>query len=386
MSIRFNKPYIQGNEYKYLRKVIDNIKLSGGGEFTKKCHQFFQERYGFKKTLLTTSGTDALEMSAILTEIGQGDEVIMPSYTFVSTANAFVLRGAKIKFADIQDDVPNIDPAKIEKAITKNTKAIVVVHYAGIACDMDPVMEIARNYNLYVIEDAAQAIESYYKGYPLGSIGDIGIFSFHETKNIISGEGGLCIINNEDLIERAEIIWEKGTNRQAFQRGEVDKYSWVDVGSSFLPSELIAGFLYAQLENLDVIIEKRLRVWNKYFHALEELNQEGYITLPSIPSYATNNAHIFYLMVNNKQTRKTLLEHLNANGIKAIFHYVPLHSSPFFTEGFNSCYLENTEKTSNLIIRLPLFCELEENEQNFIINEIYTFYSKKELDLRYKEL
>ena len=294
MKILFNKPYLTGKETHYIYDAVSSGKISGNGKYTQLCHEFFEKRYGFRKCLLTTSCTDALEMAAILLNIQSGDEVILPSYTFVSTANAFVLRGAKLVFADSNKENPNIDPNQIESLITSKTKAIIVVHYAGIACDMDPIMDIANRHHLFVVEDAAQAIDSYYKGKPLGGIGHLGSFSFHETKNIISGEGGMLTINDEQFIERAEIIWEKGTNRSAFFRGEIDKYGWVDIGSSFLPSEVVSAFLFAQLEHLDDIQNKRKLLWDNYHMAFETIANPSF-NLPNIPSYATNNAHMFYL-------------------------------------------------------------------------------------------
>src|SRR5688500_8388786 len=308
--IPFNKPYLTGKEVHYIYQAVSTGKISGDGVFTHKCHRFFVDKYGFRKCLLTTSCTDALEMSALLMNIQPGDEVIMPSYTFVSTANAFVLRGAKIVFADSNKVNPNIDAHEIEKLIRPKTKAIVVVHYAGIACDMDVIMDIAQRHNLFVIEDAAQAIYAFYTGKPLGSIGHMSTFSFHETKNIQCGEGGMLVINDENFVERAEIIREKGTNRSAFFRGEVDKYGWVDIGSSFLPSEIIAAFLWAQLENLDQIQERRKAIWNTYYENLEPLQDAGKLQLPNIPSYATNNAHMLYVLCNDLDERTKLIDHL----------------------------------------------------------------------------
>ena len=312
MGIVFNKPYLTGKETEYIHEAVLSGKISGDGIFTKKCHQFFEDRFGFKKCLLTTSCTDALEMAAILINTQPGDEVIVPSYTFVSTANAFALRGAKIVFADSSPDNPNIDIDILESLITPKTKAIVPVHYAGIACDMDKITALAGKYGLYVIEDAAQAIDSYYTGSDnikraLGSIGHMAAFSFHETKNIMSGEGGMLVINDNRFIERAEIIREKGTNRSKFFRGEIDKYGWVDIGSSFLPSDIIAAFLYAQLENLDDIQNKRKAIWDVYFDVFKTLDSEGTIRVPSIPSYATNNAHMFYLVCKSIEERTELM-------------------------------------------------------------------------------
>ena len=361
--IPFNKPYLTGNETAYIEEAVKSGKISGNGHFTKKCQNFFELNYGIKKALLTTSCTDALEMAAILIEIKEGDEVIMPSYTFVSTANAFVLRGAKIVFADSRNDHPNIDETKIESLITSKTKAIVPVHYAGVPCEMDTIMDIAAKYNLYVIEDAAQAVDSYYTGKKgikkaLGSIGHLASFSFHETKNIISGEGGLLAINDEQFIDRAEIIWEKGTNRSSFFRGEVDKYGWVDIGSSFLPSEIIAAFLWAQLENLQKIQAKRKKIWDNYFKGLFDWAQKNEIELPSIPEYATNNAHMFYLVCKNLEQRTKLLAHLKENEILAVFHYISLHTSPFYLSKHQGGELPETDRFTDTLVRLPLFYEL----------------------------
>ena len=306
--IPFNKPYLTGKEVHYVYQAVFSGKISGNGFFTQKCHSFFEKRYGFRKCLLTTSCTEALEMAAILCNIQLGDEVIVPSYTFVSSALAFVRQGAKIIFADSCSNNPNIDADNIEALITSKTKVIVPVHYAGIACDMDKIMEIANRYNLFVVEDAAQAVDSYYKSRPLGSIGHLAAFSFHETKNIISGEGGLLVVNDERLIRRSEIIWEKGTNRSEFFRGEVNKYGWVDIGSSFLPSEVISAFLYAQLENLDAIQERRKSIWRIYYDGLKELENDGFIKMPDIPVYATNNAHMFYLVCRSLDERSALIQ------------------------------------------------------------------------------
>jgi dTDP-4-amino-4,6-dideoxygalactose transaminase len=369
--IPFNKPYLTGKEFEYLEQALKTGKISGNGLFTKKCQEFLCQRFNISKSLLTTSCTDALEMAAILLDIKEGDEIIMPSYTFVSTANAFILRGAKIVFCDNYASHPNINPDYIPELITDKTKAIIVVHYAGIACDMDRIQEIAKQNNLFVIEDAAQAIDSYYKGNALGSIGDLATFSFHETKNIISGEGGSLLINNKSFEERAEIIWEKGTNRSAFFRGEIDKYGWVDIGSSFLPSELISSFLYAQLEKLDEIQEKRKSIWNNYFNAFSDLEKRNIVSLPYIPYYSSNNAHMFYLTCKSKKQRDQLIEHLKNDGIQAVFHYIPLHSSSFFKNKHDSRILKNCDKFSNCLVRLPLFYELE--NQKDIIDSVQRF-------------
>lgn len=375
--IPFNKPYLTGKETEYIKEAVASGKISGDGVFTKKCHDFFEKKYGFQKVLLTTSCTDALEMAAILLNIKEGDEVIAPSYTFVSTVNAFVLRGAKIVFIDSDIENPNINAELIEKNITKKTKAIIVVHYAGIACDMEYVMNIAQKHNLFVVEDAAQAIHSYYKDKPLGSIGHLAAFSFHETKNIISGEGGMLVINDEQFIERAEIIREKGTNRSKFFRGEVDKYGWVDIGSSFLPSDIIAAFLYAQLENLDDIQAKRKQIWNTYYNALRPQKEENNLTLPLIPLYATNNAHLFYIVCNSLQERSLLIEYLKKQKIMAVFHYLSLHKSAYYSEKYQGKPLANADRYSDCLLRLPMFYELTSDEQKLIIDSIHLFYVKK---------
>lgn len=373
--IPFNKPYLTGNETSYIEDAVKSGKISGNGKYTKLCQSFFEDRYQIKKALLTTSCTDALEMAAILIDLKEGDEVIMPSYTFVSTANAFVLRGAKIIFADSLPNHPNMDTSKLEALITQKTKAIVPVHYAGVACDMDEIMQLATKYNLYVIEDAAQAIDNYYiskKGEKkaLGSIGHLAAFSFHETKNIISGEGGLLAINDEKFSNRAEIIWEKGTNRSAFFRGEVDKYGWVDVGSSFLPSEIIAAFLWAQLENLDTIQARRKEIWNTYYNILQSWASKNEIALPWLPEYATNNAHMFYLVCKDLNQRTALIEQLKTHNIMAVFHYISLHTSPFYNGKHDGRELANTDRFSDCLVRLPLFYELDEKKvvENLILD------------------
>lgn len=362
--IPFNKPYLTGQETNYIHDAVNTGKISGNGKYTRLCQQFFEQKFGFKKCLLTTSCTDALEMAAILINIQPGDEVIMPSYTFVSTANAFVLRGATIVFADSGSINPNIDADAIESLITPRTKAIVPVHYAGIACDMDTIMDLAARHGLFVIEDAAQAIDSYYTGRDgikraLGSIGHLAAFSFHETKNIIAGEGGMLAINDMQFADRAEIIWEKGTNRSAFFRGEVDKYGWVDVGSSFLPSEIVAAFLWAQLENLEIIQETRRKHWNNYFSSLEKWAGENLIELPNIPGYATNNAHMFYLVCKSLEQRSELIEKLKSRGILSVFHYISLHESPFYKEKHDGRVLNHTKEYTDRLLRLPMYFELD---------------------------
>jgi len=367
MQIPFNKPYLTGKELVYIEDAVKKGKISGNGYYTQLCQNFFENKYGFHKCLLTTSCTDALEMAAILINIKEGDEVIIPSYTFVSTANAFVLRGAKIIFADSRTDHPGIDEDCIEALITNKTKAIVPVHYAGVACDMDKIMNLAKKYNLYVIEDAAQAIDSYYTGKDgvkraLGSIGHLAAFSFHETKNIISGVGGMLTINDQQFAERANIIWEKGTNRSAFFKGEVDKYGWVDIGSSFLPSEIIAAFLWAQLENLDAIQQVRVSHWEKYKEELQTWATENEIQLPIIPSYATNNGHMFYLVCKNILQRTAIIEKLKSKGILAVFHYISLHSSSYYKEKNESEVFTQCDSYSDCVLRLPLFYELNVHE------------------------
>jgi len=371
-NIPFNKPYLTGKELSNIKEAVLKGHISGDGFFTKKCHQFFQKTFGFKKVLLTTSCTTALEMSALLAEIAPGDEVIVPSFTFPSTATAFVLRGAKIVFADSQKNHPNIDADKIEPLITPNTKAIVPVHYGGVPCDMDKIMQLAKKYHLFVIEDAAQAINSYYKGIPLGKIGHFGAFSFHETKNISAGEGGMLAINDEKYISRAEIIREKGTNRSAFFRGEVDKYGWVDIGSSFLPSDIIAAFLYAQLENLNSIQKKRLKIWNQYHEGLKPLSDLGLFSLPPIPEI--NNAHLFYLDCRSLEERQALIAFLASHHIKAVFHYQPLHRSTFYHKKHDDRPLFHCDYFSQCLLRLPLYCELLTENVQTIIEKIKEFY------------
>lgn len=370
--IPFNKPYLNGKEIYYLHQAMCTGTISGNGMFTKKCQNFFQDRYGIKKALLTTSGTDALEMCAILADIQPGDEVIVPSYTFVSTALAFVRQGARIIFADSRPDHPGIAEDTLEDLITSKTKAIVPVHYAGVACDMDIIMDLAERYNLIVIEDAAQAVEAEYKGRPLGSIGHMAAFSFHETKNIISGEGGLLAINDHRFIDRAEIVWEKGTNRAEFLRGEVNKYEWVDIGSSFLPSELIAAFLWAQLEDIEDIHKKRKEIWNYYHKELRGWANDQNIQQPNIPDYAKHNAHIYYLCCNSLSQRKRIIKRLRKNNIHAVSHYLSLHKSRYYSTKANGIdkELPLSDKYTNCLLRLPLFYELSHNQQNQVINAL----------------
>ena len=362
--IPFNKPYFTGKETEYIQDAVSRGKISGNGYYTQLCHDFFETKYSFNKVLLTSSCTDALEMAAILIDIQPGDEVIVPSYTFVSTANAFVLRGAKIIFADSRSDHPGIDEDKIEALITSKTKAIVPVHYAGVACDMDKIMNLANKYNLFVVEDAAQAIDSYYTGTdgvkrPLGSIGHLAAFSFHETKNIISGEGGMLVVNDERFVKRAEIIWEKGTNRSAFFKGEVDKYGWVDIGSSFLPSDITAAFLWAQLEHIEDIQLKRKEIWCSYYEALKDWAIQNNIKLPFTPDFSSNNAHMFYLTCESESQRNDLILHLKDNNINAVFHYLSLHKSPYYSRKYDSKDLINSDLFSKRLVRLPLYIGME---------------------------
>lgn len=376
MKIPFNKPPYTGNEEKYVLESIKSSKISGDGEFTKKCHKWFEEKLQCKKALLTTSCTHALEMAAILLDIKEGDEVIMPSYTFVSTANAFVLRGAKIVFVDIRPDTMNIDETKIEEAITSKTKVIVPVHYAGVACEMDTIMDIAKKYNLFVVEDAAQGMMSTYKGKALGTIGHLGAFSFHETKNYTSaGEGGLLIINDDRFVQRAEIIREKGTNRSLFFRGMVDKYSWVDVGSSYLMNDVSAAYLWGNLEKADEINQNRLNSWQKYYDGLKELENRGFIELPKIPDGCVQNAHMFYIKVKDLEERTALLDYLKRNDIYAVFHYVPLHSSEAGLK-FSLFSKEDiyTTKESDKLIRLPMYFGLDNKDIEKIIYKIKIYF------------
>ena len=394
MTIPFNKPFLTGKEAHYIYQAVYSGKLSGNGVYTKKCQNFFEEQYGFNKALMTTSCTDALEMAAILCDIKPGDEVIAPSYTFVSTVLAFVRQGARIIFCDSCKDNPDIDPDRIEALITPRTRVIIPVHYAGVACDMDRIMDIAHRHNLLVVEDAAQAIGSYYKGRPLGSIGHFGCFSFHETKNIIAGEGGLLTINDERFIRRSEIIWEEGTNRSEFFRGEVNKYGWIDTGSSFLPSELISAFLWAQIENIDTIQSRRKAIWEQYYAGLKPIADKGLITLPDIPAYATNNAHMFYIVCRSLEERSAFIAHMKQNGIQAVFHYLSLHRSGFYLthpdsrpdncqeiervgdeEQVVGLHLPNCDHFADCLVRLPLFYELTDEEVSRILDSCHNFFN-----------
>lgn len=374
--INFNIPPFVGKEQDYIKEVIENNqKLCGDGPFTKKCNAWFEEMFITPKALLTTSCTHALEMAAILADIQPGDEVIAPSFTFVSTVNAFVLRGATIVFVDIRPDTMNIDEDLIEEAITDKTKAIVPVHYAGVSCEMDKIMEIAKKYNLYVIEDAAQGVMSKYNGQALGTIGDFGTFSFHETKNYTMGEGGALLIQNKDHIERAEIIREKGTNRSKFFRGQVDKYSWVDIGSSYLPSELNAAYLYAQLEAAEMINNDRLKTWNLYYEGLKELKDRGCIELPVIPDNCEHNAHMFYIKCKDLKERTELIKYLKSHEILAVFHYIPLHTADAGLKygRFNGEDIYTT-KESERLLRLPMFYGLEREKIDYIVDKVRGFF------------
>ena len=377
--IHFNRPYMTGKETEYIRQAVLDGKISGNGEFTHRCQEYLSNRYGFRKCLLTTSGTDALEMAAILTGVGPGDEVIVPSYTFVSTALAFLRCGAKVVFADSRADEPNIDAEKIESLITPRTKVIAPVHYAGCACDMDRIMAIAEKHGLLVVEDAAQAIDSFYELKvkvegeqrnlrPLGSIGHLACFSFHETKNIISGEGGLLVINDERFIRRAEIIWEKGTNRAEFFRGEVNKYGWVDIGSSFLPTEIVSAFLWAQLEHLDEIQTERKRLWQNYwdFFAADGFAAAHGLKLPKVPEYATNNAHMFYLLFPDLAKRSDFIAKMKAKDVLTVFHYLPLHSSAYYKDRHDGRPLPNCDRYADTLVRLPLYCGLAPDQDRVL--------------------
>ena len=375
MKIMFNVPPCVGTEEKYIKDAISNHKICGDGEYTKKCNAWLEEKTGSSKVLLTTSCTHATEMAALLCDIQPGDEVIMPSFTFVSTADAFVLRGAKVVFVDIRPDTMNIDETKIEAAITKNTKAIVPVHYAGVSCEMDTIMDIARRHNLWVVEDAAQGVMSKYKGKALGTIGDFGCFSFHETKNYSMGEGGALLIKNQDMIEPAEIIREKGTNRAKFFRGQIDKYTWVEAGSSYLPSELNAAYLYGQLEQADKIFDDRMNSWNEYYKALQPLADEGKIKLPTIPEGCEHNAHMFYLKCKDLEERTALISYARENDVLMVFHYIPLHSAPAGKKyGRFDGEDVYTTKESERLVRLPLYYGLTESDRNKVIETVKAFY------------
>lgn len=374
-TISFNKVWPTGNEKNYITQALSEGKTCGNGNFTHKCQSFFEEKLGSCKCLLTTSCTDALEMCAMLAGIQPGDEVIVPSYTFVSTALAFVRQGARIVFADSRMDNPCIDEQKLEALVTPRTRAIVPVHYAGIACDMDVILAVAERHNLLVIEDAAQAIDSFYKGRPLGSIGHLAAFSFHETKNIQCGEGGLLAINDPRFVKRSEILWEKGTNRAEFFRGEINKYGWVDTGSSFLPPEYVAAFLWAQLEALDSIQQKRKEIWNMYYQNLQGISS---LLLPVLPDYATNNAHAFYAVCATPEERTALIRYLKSHGVYSVFHYLSLHKSDFVkNQKWEVEELPQADKYTDCLVRFPLFYALEPDEVKYICEQIKSFYTSE---------
>lgn len=374
-TIPFNKIWLTGKECQYIAQTLHAGKTCGNGEFTRRCEVFFEEKLGAERCLLTTSCTDALEMCAMLADIGPGDEVIVPSYTFVSTALAFVRQGAKVIFVDSRTDSPCLDEQQLESLITSRTRAIVPVHYAGVACDMDVVLKIAERHHLLVIEDAAQAVDSFYKGRPLGTIGHLSAFSFHETKNIQCGEGGMLVINDSRFVKRADILWEKGTNRTEFFRGEVNKYGWVDIGSSFLPAEYVAAFLWAQLEELDDIQTKRKSIWNAYYKLLQGIPE---LVLPILPDYATNNAHAFYVICATPSERTALIAYLKDNGIHSVFHYLSLHKSVYAEKRhWNTVCLPQADRYSDCLLRLPLFYELTVEEVDYICRVIKTFYESR---------
>ncbi len=373
--IPFNRPFIVGKELFYISQAVLSGHLAGDGKFTKMCQNWMEERFGALRVMLTTSCTSATEMCAMLTGVQPGDEVIMPSFTFVSTANAFVLRSANIRFVDVRTDTLNIDEKLIEAAITERTKLIVPMHYGGVACDMDAVMRIAAKHDLLVVEDAAQGVDATYKGKYLGTIGHLGAYSFHETKNFICGEGGALVINDERFIERAEVIREKGTNRSKFFRGEVDKYSWIDIGSSYLPSELVAAFLYAQLEESDAIVNKRWKIHDYYAETLQPIQERGLVKLPYTPPECRHNAHMFYLVMRNREERDGFIRHLNDRNIHAVFHYLPLHSSPMgLRMGYKPGDLPVTEDVCARVVRLPCYFELSKDEQNRVVDGVKSFF------------
>lgn len=376
--INFNEPPYMEKSIDYIRKAVENKKICGDGEYTKKCNAWLEEHTGTKKALLTTSCTHATELAAILSEIKPGDEVIMPAYTFVSTADAFVLRGAKAVFVDIRPDTMNIDEKLIEHAITDKTRAIVPVHYAGVSCEMDTILAIAKKYNLLVIEDAAQGVMSSYKGKALGTMGDYGCYSFHETKNYSMGEGGALLIRDEKNVENAEIVREKGTNRSKFFRGQIDKYTWVEAGSSYLPSELNAAYLYAQLEEAEKINEKRLSIWNRYWDGLEKLSDEGKIVRPTIPEGCVHNAHMFYLKTRDLEERTALISYLKEQGVQAVFHYIPLHTAPA-GQRYGVFVGEDryTTAESEKLVRLPLYYNLALDQVDYIIDKVQAFYKER---------
>lgn len=373
-KIDFNRPHLTGKEIQYISEAVSYGKISGNGVFTARCHEFFRSQFGFQKCLLTTSCTDALEMAALLLNLKPNDEVIVPSYTFVSSANPFVLRGATIRFADSEALSPNIDAAKIEELITSRTKAIVVVHYGGVACDMDRILSIAQGYGLAVVEDAAHSVDAWYKSKPLGSLGTFGTISFHETKNVIAGEGGLLLVNDPQYVERAEVLWEKGTNRAAFFRGEIDRYNWIDLGSSFLPSEIVAAFLYAQLEGIESIQKRRTTIWRYYHDRFAPLAAAGLVRCPYLPEYATVNGHLYYLVCKDLSQRNALISHLKSKRIHAIFHYLPLHSSPYFLGKHDGRDLPEAERYADCLVRLPLHLELTDEDIETVALAVTEFF------------
>ncbi len=375
-KIPFNKPFFAGKEVQNIVNAAYYGHLSGNGPFTKMCHYFFEERWGFKKTYLTTSCTDAFEMAALLMNIKEGDEVIMPSFTFVSTTSPFILRGARLVFADSRADHPNMDMDKVEDLITEKTRVLVVMHYGGVAVDMDKALALAKKYNLILLEDAAHAIDATYNGKPLGTFGDFATFSFHETKNVSSGEGGLLAVNNEKYIEQADIVWEKGTNRTAFEDGKVSRYEWVGLGASYTPSDMIAGMLYAQLENIDEIQSKRISIWDRYYEKLKVLEEKKLAVIPHIPDFAVNNGHLFYLLLANKKQRDALIRFMDENHIMTVFHYLPLHSSPYFKNKHDGRPLPNAERFADTIIRLPFFYELPLMVVDMIADKVIEFFEQ----------
>lgn len=375
--IPFNEPPFVGNEFKYMQEAVKNKKICGDGPFTKKCHIWLEKRFNVQKVLLTTSGTSALEMAALLCDLKLGDEVILPSFTFSSTATAFVLTGAKLVFVDIRQDTMNIDESKIEKAVTDKTKVICVVHYAGVACEMETILNLARKYNLLVVEDAAQGVMSTYKGKALGTIGDFGCYSFHETKNYSMGEGGAILINNAFYNKKSEIIREKGTNRSQFFRGQVAKYNWVDYGSSYLPSDLNAAYLWAQLQEADSINEDRLKTWKKYNNALKKFEEKGIISLPKIPNECEHNAHMYYLKCKNLEERTRFIDFMKQNNINCAFHYIPLHSAPAGVKfGIFSGDDIYTTNESDKLVRLPMYYNISDTDVNYVISKIIDFFDE----------
>lgn len=375
-NIIFNKPYVTPQAIDMVKDVILSGKLKGNGVYTKKCHSFFENAYGCNKAFMTTSCTDALEMSAILCDINPGDEVIIPSYTFVSTATAFALRGAKIIFADSGPESPNVTPESIKKVVSSSTKVVVLVHYAGVSCDIDEIKSVLGGKDIKIVEDAAQGLASTYKGQALGTIGDFGTYSFHETKNITCGEGGLLLVNNVENIKRAEIVWEKGTNRSAFIRGEVEKYIWNDLGSSFMPSDILAALLYSQLLNIDEIQTKRITLWEQYDNALKDLDARGHFSTPKIPTYAENNGHTYYIVCNSADERTSLLNHLSSLGIQSVFHYICLHDSTYFKDKHSGDNLINAKRFEQCLLRLPLHYYLSEEDVEFVVKGVRSFYAR----------